>query len=251
MRRQRPPTSRNVAGVAPADDQLPQEQRVAAARSPQGERGPAVDRPAEGSLDQLGGRLDAEGRDVDAFQQLVLPETGHRRGEVDAGPDGDDQEDRARLGQQVHQRRAGVVELVRVVDDQQHPPVARPGQDRLRGLAERVGLPLRGGEGAGKMGGERPERDRRRSPVGTHQRAGPAPRPGQVERLGGQAGLADPGRAGEHHPGQVAVHHRGHGRELGGSPDERPGGGHGGRQCRAWAGGAPGPAPGGGPVAIP
>ncbi len=213
-------------GVTRTDDQLPEEERVAATGSPQRLRGDPVHRAAERGRDQLRAGSRVELGDVDAFEQLVLPECEHRLRCVGVHPDRHDEERQARLGEEVQQRRGGIVEQVGVVDDEEESPFADAVEDRVHGLLQRCGFALGAAERAGKIRRERAERDGSCRPVRADDRARPAPLLGQGDTLGRQAGLAHPGRSGEEDPAVTAVHRRGDIGELVGAAHERPGGRH-------------------------
>ena len=80
------------ARVARTDDELAQEQRVAAARAPEGVGAHPVDGSSHRARDQLGRGVGVEGRDLDPLEELVLPQGGDRVGGVRTGPDRHDEE---------------------------------------------------------------------------------------------------------------------------------------------------------------
>jgi hypothetical protein len=102
----------------------------------------------------------------------------------------------------VDQGRRPLVEELRVIDDQEQPPVlAGPLEDGVGGLPQQPEQVARRVPGRGEERRERPERDGGRRPGRDRLGRGepePGGRPGD---LGGEPGLADADRAGQHERG--------------------------------------------------
>ena len=95
----------------------------------------------------------------------------------------------------VEERDRGVVELLGVVDHQDEPPVGPPVVDGPRRVPQQGGGGVDRQVELGQQGSQGGERDARGAPGRPHRRAGQAPSGRQLERVGGEAGLAHSGRA--------------------------------------------------------
>jgi hypothetical protein len=124
----------------------------------------------------------------------------------------------------MQQQRGGrVVEVVRVVDDEQQRPVVGVVEDRLGEVAQQITAAL--GLAARRRREQRSEgavRDGRRAAIGAYLRRPVAALGREAEAFDGQAGLADAGGPREQHAAGITVHGRCHLRELGDPADQRP-----------------------------
>ena len=210
------------ARVACTHDELAEEEGVPAARRPERAERATVDLAAEHLGHEPGRVLERQLRDVDADEQLVLPQRGHGFGRGFAGADGDDREDLRRGGEEVEQGRRGVVELVGVVDQQHQAPTTGGFDDRRGRPPERLGATVGCRARDRQQRREHPERDRRRAAVRADLRRGPAAGFGEREALRGQPRLADAGRPREEHAAGIVVHESADRGELGFAPHQRP-----------------------------
>ena len=141
-------------------EQLTDEQGVAAAEPPDAVERRGGDVPAQDVEDERLGGVLRQRPDVEAAEQLVLPQ-GAEAGRDDlARPHADEHLGRGLGGHQVQQGDRDVVEQVGVIDRQQQPaagalgPGVEPGQRLVEQVVTLVGL-VAGSEQVG----ERPERD--------------------------------------------------------------------------------------------
>ena len=161
--------------------------------------------------------------DVDADEQLVLPQRRHRFGCGFAAADRHDREHAVRRRHQVQERGRRVVEVVRIVDEQHEPLVTRGADDRGRRAAQGLRATVRRRGRRRQERRECPEGDGRRAAVGAHLRGHPSAGLGERDALGGQTRLADAGGPREQDAARAAVHGLAHDLQLALAPDERPG----------------------------
>ena len=150
-------------GVAPAEPPDPVLERCRDAPVPlpgavRGGLGVAVQRATDHRQDQLLGRVAGQGSDVEAHQQLVLPQPDEARRQWLRGPDAH-QHLHVRLGDgEVQQRHRRLVQQVRVVDCEHQAGVAGPlaeaGERQVEQVVRELGIVDRRQEV-----GEGPERD--------------------------------------------------------------------------------------------
>ncbi|GAA3308796.1 hypothetical protein GCM10020295_71750 [Streptomyces cinereospinus] len=191
--------------VAHRAEQVAQQPQVALAEPAQPVRGERLQRAARAEGEEFlrlprGQRLQGE-----PGQQLAGPQPGHRAGHGRGVPGDDQQAGAAVHGELVDQGGGGVVEQVRVVDQQQ-PHAGQQAHRPVQGdlLGQQVGEG-REGDAAG-LG-----------------RAGRPDAVGAADGLGDQAGLAAPGGSGHHDAGPAGRERAAHQGEFLLPAGERPG----------------------------
>lgn len=196
-----PPRARHraqPAGLATGQDQLAEQQRVAAAPAAQPFRGEQLDRPAHGALENGPHRIQLERCQVDHLAIAVATEPFDGVADLLSRAHGQHHGQAAADDQLVHERGGAVVEQVRVVDYE--------GTVRGEAFARTQEQPQQAGAGifrritevAGEVGRQRTERHR---PGGAGRRG-----PAHVDAVAAQAvggrprqpGLADAGLAPHH-----------------------------------------------------
>ncbi|CNG95277.1 Uncharacterised protein [Mycobacterium tuberculosis] len=205
--------------------QLPQEQGVAAGQLPESGSAARVHRAAQRALDDLAGCRGRQRFEVEAGQQPVLVQQGHRVGFLAAGAHGDHEARPARLRQLMHDERGQSVQQMRVVDPDHHPAatlLCDKGTDHPPHVGQRIRHRL------AQLADERAQRQRARR-FGAHNPFGALTRGlGAPQRLAGQPGLAHTGRPGDHHAGMTASPGQGapDKREFAVAPGQRVGADH-------------------------
>jgi len=119
--------------ITPGDDQLAQQQRVAARRPPQPRRGRRVDLPPERRDQHVLDLQRRQRQQVEPLDGPLLPQGGDRVGRRLPAPEREQHERRAALDNLVQQRRRDVIEQLGVVHAEQQALLPADRDQRLSG----------------------------------------------------------------------------------------------------------------------